>query len=177
MELAVSISGTDSQHLVSQEGLHIGSQDFSSSLHHQLRQEDHSPSPETLQYRNSISRSGNTSVHGTMSSSNIVPSPTSATPNPSFRQRAPSANSAFDNNNEIDIDAQNHDRMETDEESSEESSSEADTPPNGNTPVSVGQADMMLVDQEVMDTAPDSLDTGDIRLPVGPGRLCFCNRV
>lgn len=166
MELAVSISGTDSQHLTSQDGLHIGSQDLPSSLH-QLSQ-DHSPSPETLQYRNSIPRSGTTSVHGAMSSSNMVPSPSSATPTSPFRQRAASANGAFDNNNEIDIDAQNHDRMETDEESSEDSSSEADTPPNGNTPVSVDPPDMMLVDQEAMDTAPDSLDAGEISLLVGP---------
>ncbi|KAL8826599.1 MAG: hypothetical protein Q9191_003705 [Dirinaria sp. TL-2023a] len=103
-----------------------------------------------------------------MSSSNMNPSPTSATPTSPFRHRAASATGVFDNNNEIDIDAQNHDRMETDEESSEESSSEADTPPNDNTSVRVGPPDMMLVDQEAMDTAPDNLHAGEIRLPVGP---------
>lgn len=63
--------------------------------------------------------------------------------------------------------------METDDESSEESSSEADTPLNGNLSVTVGPPDMMLLDQEAMDTAPDNLDAGETRPTISSGRLSF----
>lgn len=165
MELAVSIGGTDSQHLSSHDHLHIDSQDFSL---HQLAQ-DSSPTRDPLQQRASSPRSGTTSVAGTMSSSNVAPAPNSQTPTPPFPRRV-SSNNNIQNINEIDIEGQNHDRMETDEESSEGYSSEADTPLDGSTPTGAGPPDTGVYNEEPMDTAPDRSEGGEVTVAENSGK-------
>ena len=69
---------------------------------------------------------------------------------------------------EPEIGGQNHDRMETDEES-DDSNSEADTSQSGETPASNGGADVTTADPEAMDTTPDDLGPGEAGPSWNPG--------
>lgn len=164
MELAVSISGTDSQHLTSHDHLHVDSQDYSSL--HQFAHEQ-SPAPGTRQTRNSSPTSRTASGQDTMSSSNVATAPTSTTPTSPFHRRVSATNNAFEHVNALDIEGQNHDRMETDEESSDDSSLEPDTPQDGSTTPAAGPTDMTMVDLEAMDTAPDRPESEENRQAAG----------
>jgi len=146
MEIAVSIGGPDSQHLTSQDTLHLASQDLPSSYH---RGRDTSPVSNTLNARSSPQRAAATTRHGTMSSSNGILPPQNA----NVSQTSQRSNGM----SELEIEGQDHDRMETDEES-DESDSSTDTPQNEEASVGNGEAGMDPSDPEAMDTTPDGPD-------------------
>ncbi len=149
MEIAVSLGGPDSQHLTSQDTLHLASQDLPSAYH---RGRDTSPASETLNARLSPQRAA-TTRHGSMSSSNGI----LATQHANVSQTSQRSNGIPHTMSELEIEGQDHDRMETDEES-DGSDSGTDTPQNEASSVSNGGADMDPSDPEAMDTTPDGPD-------------------
>ena len=176
MEVAVSINGHESQHLASQETLHLASQDFPASINHHLRR-DTSPAADTPRSQISPQRIDATQRNDNMSSSSGLRSPTGLPPSPPVQQRALDRGvplAVF----EPGMNGQNHDRMETDDES-DDSESGTDTPQNEeNQPgAGWGEVDPSLMgwgdnssgwetfDPEAMDTTPDNTGTNGIEEP------------
>ena len=161
MEIAVAVNGPESQHLTSPDAIHRASQDLPSSINHLRR--DTSPAPDSRTSRSSpqtvdpfTRHATMPSTNGSMSSNNTQPSPSPHSRN--LNDRIPPA--MF----QSEIDGQDHDRMETDEESDEYESG-ADTPQNDEIQTNAGEAEVVGADPEAMDTTPDSPSADEAGLP------------
>lgn len=151
----VSVSGQDSQHFTSQETVHLASHDFPTSIH--SLPHDHPPPTEDSTPHTPSPRAENSIRHVDMASSSSFPSIGSPGPASSqFRNHDRGAPQVFANPH---IDGQDHDRMETDEES-DDSDSGVDTPQNEET---TEGGDLVMTDAEVMDTFPDGLEEGEVQ--------------
>lgn len=69
---------------------------------------------------------------------------------------------------------QNHDRMETDLNSEEDSMSEFQSHGEVEEPVGPLAGNMQLDDGEIMDTTQDSTNEADLRQLLNPGGCCYC---
>ena len=96
------------------------------------------------------------SPNGIVSSNNTQPASSSHSRNPN--DRIPPA--MF----QSETDGQDHDRMETDEESDEYESG-AETPQNDEIQTNAGEAEVAGADPEAMDTTPDSPSADEAGLP------------
>lgn len=157
MEIAVSLAGPDAQHLTSQDTLHLASQDLPSTYH---RGRDTSPASDTLNALLSPQRAP-TTRHASMSSSNGI----LTAQNANVAHTSQRSNGIPHTMSEQEIEGQDHDRMETDEES-DASDSGTDTPQNEASSVSNGGADVDPSDPEAMDTSPDGPDDADATHPL-----------
>ena len=161
MEIAVAVNGPESQHLTSPDALHRASHDLPSSINHLRR--DTPPAPDSRTSRSSPQTVDSFTRHATMSSTNGIVSSNNTQPSPSSHSRNPNdriPSAMF----QSAIDGQDHDRMETDEESDEYESG-ADTPQNEEIQTNAGEAEAVGADPEAMDTTPDSPTADEAGLP------------